>query len=177
MKIRSSSKRVLAVVIPAMIAFGAVGLMAPSASAAELSAPPTYQLTVNGETTTIAEGQTATFALKTIGAPVAPAIGQISPDAVYTNNAGTLTVTGSNGEFHYSIAMSIPATGFAGSFKTTDLTSGISGGYAPVLGFSGTVATSNFRGHRYSGALTGEADFLGIPVASVVPNLTIFTNN
>jgi hypothetical protein len=72
--------------------------------------------------------------------------------------------------------MSIPATSFGGIFTVTNLTNGQSGGRVPVWGFSGSVGTSNLKGHRYSGSLSGTADLLGVPVATTMPNYTVFQN-
>ncbi len=110
--------------------------------------------------------------MQRIESPAAP--GQVTPNATYPGDAGTLTVAASGAVHHYSIAMSIPATTFAGAFSITDLTSGLSGGSAAVSGFSGSVTTSKLRNHRYSVTLTGTAFLLGAPVAGTVPNNTLY---
>jgi len=71
--------------------------------------------------------------------------------------------------------MSIPATSFVGFFGVTDLTSGLSGGLTPEGAFTGSAPTSRLYGHRYSGNLSGEAFFMGAPVASTMPNNTLYT--
>ena|GEM_PF-1024950 len=135
---------------------------------------PAYHLSVGGHEVTLKEGQKATFGMQAEAPAQAP--GQVSPLDVYTSDAGTLTVWGKGGRFYWDIAMSIPATNFAGAVYTTDLTSGFSGGRAGVTGFNGSVPTSNLGGHRYSGSIDGVAYFLGVAVAKTMPNYTTWVN-
>lgn len=168
------SKRGLTVTFAALVvAVFATGIVAPPATAAEFG-EPTYELTVNGETISFAEGESVTVGMESIGSE--PTRGGALLRDVYSGNAGVLTVTGSRGTFHYGIAMSIPVTTFAGVFTVTDLTNGQSGGRTPVFAFAGSVPTSNLRGHQYSGVLEGTAFFLGAAVAKTMPNYTRFTN-
>ncbi|MEN2739123.1 hypothetical protein ABCS02_15140 [Microbacterium sp. X-17] len=167
-------KRGLSVVLVAFVAaIFAIGVTAPPANAAE-AGEPSYELTVGGETITFAEGETVTVGMERI-APDESGAGILSR-AVFNGNAGTLTVTGSNGAFRYGIAMSIPVTTFVGVFTVTDISHGGSGGRTPVLGFSGSVPTSNLRGHTYSGVLEGTAFLLGAAAAKTMPNYTTFKN-
>ncbi|QIM17878.1 hypothetical protein G7066_02800 [Leucobacter coleopterorum] len=157
-----------------MTALLMLGFVAPPAMAVETAPESVYELTVNGETVVLDEGESVTFGMQAISPPPEP--GKVMPRAIFTSNAGTLTVTGAKGKFTYGIAMAIPATSFVGVFSVTNLTNGQSGGAAPVWGFSGTVGTSNLKGHRYSGSLSGTADLLGVPVAHTMPNYTVFQN-
>lgn len=169
---------VLSATMTAVLALG-VATAAPASAATSVgskAAAPQYSLSVGGKTTTLSEGQTVVYPM----VPVNPAqgSGHASPDVVYPGDgSGTLTVTASGGVYHYSIAMHVPATNFVGAFHITDLTSGLSGGRVLELVFAGDVTTSKLRGHRYSGTLTGEADFAGVPVATVGPNNTLYTYN
>ncbi|CAM5524564.1 hypothetical protein [Leifsonia shinshuensis] len=167
------TRGVSAVIIAVVAAIFAVGATAPPANAAEV-AESSYELTIGGETITFAEGETVTVGMERI-APDEAAAGTLSR-AVFSGNAGTLTVTGSNGAFRYGIAMSIPVTTFVGVFTVTDISHGGSGGRSPVVGFSGSVPTSNLRGHTYSGVLEGTAFLLGAAVAKTMPNYTTFKN-
>ncbi|WHE35066.1 hypothetical protein [Microbacterium sp. BDGP8] len=167
------SRRSIGVILVMLIGIFSLGTTASAANASERLGAAEYLLEVDGRAYTLREGETATFALHRVASPSAP--GQMTPDAVYPGDAGTLTVTGSGGSFHYSIAMSIPATSFTGSFSVTDVSHGLSGGTTIVSGFSGSVPTSRLRGHRYSGVLTGTAFLVGVPVATVVPNYTLYT--
>jgi hypothetical protein len=133
----------------------------------------TYELTIGGHTTTLAEGTTAVYPM----IPTTPT-GEptVSPNAVYPGDgSGTLTVTASNGVYHYSIEMHVPATNFVGGFTITDLTSGLSGGRVLELVFAGDIPTSKLHGHRYSGHLDGYAVFAGVVVSEVGPNATLYT--
>lgn len=170
---RPRSKRALGIVLAALMGIFSLGLAVPAATAAETSTEAQYELEIDGQVIVLAEGETAVFGMQRIESPTAP--GQVAPNAVYPGNAGVLTVTGSGGSFHYSIAMSIPATSFSGVFNVTDISSGLSGGATAVSGFSGSVPTSRLRGHQYSGVLTGTAYLLGLPVATTVPNYTLYT--
>lgn len=167
------SRRPIGVILVMLIGFFSLGTTASAANASERFGAAEYLLEVDGRAYTLREGETATFTLQRVASPSVP--GQMTPDAVYPGDAGTLTVTGSGGSFHYSISMSIPATSFTGSFSVTDVSHGLSGGTTIVSGFSGSVPTSRLRGHRYSGALTGTAFLVGVPVATVVPNYTLYT--
>ena len=168
------SRRGLTVAFAALvIAVFGTGVVAPPATAAEVR-EPTYELTVNGETISFAEGETVTVGMESVGS--AHSSTGASLRDVYSGNAGVLTVTGSGGAFRYSIAMSIPVTTFVGVFTVSDLTNGQSGGRTPVFAFAGSVPTSNLRGHQYSGVLEGTAFFLGAAVAKTMPNNTRFTN-
>ncbi len=169
---RLRSMRSKGIVLAALVAFLSVGAVAPSAMAAEPSTAAVYQLNIDGHVTTLTDGQTAVYAMQRIAAPAVP--GHVSPNVTYPGDGGTLTVTASAGVFHYSIAMSIPATTFAGFFGVTDLTSGLSGGLTPESTFSGSAPTSKLHGHTYSGNLSGEAFFAGIPVATTAPNNTLY---
>lgn len=174
-RMASRRKRGLAAsaAVVSLIAFFTIGAVAPAATAADPSTATVYTLNVNGQVVTLAEGQTAVYGMKLISSPAAP--GQVVPNVVYPGDAGTLTVTASAGVYHYSIAMSIPATTFVGFFGVADLTSGFSGGLTPEGAFSGSAPTSRLHGHRYSGNLSGTAFFLGVSVATTVPNNTLYT--
>jgi hypothetical protein len=161
------------VALAALIAFFSLGVAAPTATAAEPNTKAVYTLNVNGQAVTLTEGQSVVYGMQRINSPAA--LGHVSPNVTYPGDAGTLTVTASAGVYHYSVAMSIPATNFVGAFSTTDVTSGLSGGSVVELVFAGSVPTSKLHGHRYSGTLTGEAFFLGAPVATTVPNNTLYT--
>ena len=159
--------------LAAMIAIFSLGLAAPAATAAEPNMDAVYTLSVNGQVRTLTEGETVVYGMQRINSHATP--GQVSPNVVYASGAGTLTVTASGGVYHYSIAMSIPATNFSGYFHITDLTSGLSGGYVAEFSFSGSIPTSKLHGHTYSGTLSGFAYFLGVAVATTVPNNTLYT--
>jgi len=165
--------RPLGVLLIMLIGFFSLGMTVPVASASERVVPAEYLLELGGETHVLQEGESATFAMRRVPSSAVP--GQAMPMVVYPGDAGTLTVTGSGGSFHYSIAMSVPATSFTGAFNVTDVSHGLSGGTTIVSGFSGSVPTSRLRGHRYSGVLTGTAFLVGVPVATVVPNYTLYT--
>lgn len=60
-----------------------------------------YDLIVNGEATTLDEGETATFPLQS--APPATGPGTVSPDVLYPGNGGTISVTASAGSYHWSV--------------------------------------------------------------------------
>ncbi|MCS5487134.1 hypothetical protein NY588_08295 [Curtobacterium flaccumfaciens pv. beticola] len=162
-----------------MAAVLAIGVAAAAPASAATTAEPKaasakYELSVGGKTTTLSEGQTAVFPMLPV--KTAGASGGVHTDVVYPGDgSGTVTVTASGGVYHYSIAMHVPATNFVGAFQITDLTSGLSGGRTLELVFAGDVPTSKLRGHRYSGTLSGEADFAGLPVATVGPNATLYT--
>lgn len=160
-------------ILAVMIAVFSFGLAVPTATAAEPNTDAAYTLSVNGQVRTLIEGETVVYEMQRINSHAIP--GQVSPDVVYPSDAGTLTVTASGGVYHYSIAMSIPATNFEGYFHTTDLTSGLSGGYVAEFSFSGSISTSKLHGHTYSGTLSGVAFFLGVAVATTVPNNTLYT--
>lgn len=170
---RVRRRRPLGVLLVMLIGFFSLGMTAPVASASERIVPAEYLLELGGEVHTLHEGESVTFAMQRIPSAAVP--GQVTPRVVYPGDAGTLTVTGSGGSFHYSIAMSVPATSFTGAFNVTDVSHGLSGGTTLVSGFSGSVPTSRLRGHRYSGVLTGTAFLVGVPVATVVPNYTLYT--
>lgn len=131
-----------------------------------------YVLNVGGEQVTLDDGESATFPM--IGGPI-PEAGTITTRASYPSNCGTLTVTASAGVYHWNVKMTCPATGFIGQFHITDLSSGLGGGFTPVFAFAGSATTSKLHNHRYSGTLTGTADFAGVIVAHVVPNNTLYT--
>lgn len=131
----------------------------------------TYDLVVNGEAKVLDEGETVTFDL--LPAPPATAPGTVSPRVIYPGNGGSISVTASNGVYHWKVLASC-ATGFDGTFAITDLTSGFSGGFAPAFGLSGSVTTSKLKGHRYSGTLSGVAFNGLIPCAWTGPNNTIY---
>ncbi|MDQ1206092.1 hypothetical protein [Microbacterium sp. SORGH_AS_0862] len=171
----SRRKRSFGIALAALIGLFSVGLVAPAANAAQpasTDAAAEYVLELDGEVYALAEGETAVFPLQRIESPAAP--GEVTSRVTYPGDAGTLTVTASSGVYHYSIAMAIPATTFAGAFSIADLSSGLSGGSAPVSSFAGSVTTSKLRGHTYSGTLTGTAFLLGVPVAGTVANNTIY---
>ncbi|HEY0260235.1 MAG TPA: hypothetical protein VGC18_10325 [Lacisediminihabitans sp.] len=173
------SKQALGITLAALIGFFSLGMTAPAATASTVAEPSTdvvYQLDVNGQTTTLTEGQTAVFPMHLINS--AATSGLVTPNVVYPGDgSGTLTVTASAGVYHWSIDMHVPATEFIGSFYVTDLTSGFGGGAALATGFSGSAPTSKLHNHRYSGTLTGTASFLGIPVSTTGPNNTLYTYN
>lgn len=130
-----------------------------------------YDLIVNGEVEVLDEGETVTFDL--LPAPTATAPGTVSPRVMYPGNGGSISVTASNGVYHWKV-LAPCATGFDGTFAITDLTSGFSGGFAPAFGLSGSTATSKLKGHRYSGTLSG-VTFNGlIPCAWTGPNNTLY---
>jgi hypothetical protein len=70
--------------------------------------------------------------------------------------------------------MNITVTNFVGAFGITDLTSGLGGGSVPELVWAGSIPTSKLHGHTYSGTITGEAYFAGVPVAKTGPNNTTY---
>lgn len=171
---RWQSRRVLPAILTAVLAaMFSIGAIAPPATAVE-GEESTYELAIGDETITFGEGETVTVGMERI-TPERSAGGILSR-AVYTGNAGTLTVTGSNGTFRYGIAMSIPVTTFVGVFTVTDVSHGGSGGRTPVVAFSGSIPTSNLRGHTYSGSLEGTAFLLGAAVAKTMTNYTTFKN-
>ena len=88
-----------------------------------------------------------------------------------------LYATASGRVFHYHVDMNVPATNFVGHFSVFDITAGKGGGRTLELVFAGDVPTTKLRGHKYSGSLDGEADFAGVPVATVGPNYTTYTYN
>jgi hypothetical protein len=156
-----------------LVATFSIGIAAPAATAAPVAGGGSeYELNVGGHVTQLSEGQTVSYDMQLL-TPVSTS-GAV-PNVQYPGDGGILTVTASDGVYHYSIAMSVPATNFVGAFTITDLTSGLSGGSTPELVFAGDVPTSKLRGHKYSGSLTGTAFFLGTPVAAPVPNYTIYT--
>lgn len=142
-------------------------------SAAQISSEAEYLLDVGGEVVTLAEGQSQTFTMVSVPAPVEP--GTVAPMVTYPSDCGTLTVTAANGVYSWNINMTCPATGFVGQFHITDLSSGLGGGFTPVFGSAGSSPTSKLHGHRYTGTLTGTADLLGVIVAKTVPNATLYT--
>ncbi len=150
-----------------------------SSSSVSSSATDSYQITVGGTVVTLKEGQKATFGMEldnpapTSGTGITPLDGPKEP---FPGDAGLLTVWGASGKYHYDIAMSIPATTFSGVVSITDLATGFSGGSHGVTAFTGSVATSNYKNHLYSGNIDGEAYLVGIPVAHTVPNYYVWKN-
>lgn len=171
---RGSKRRFSFHIVALVAAVLTLGMMSAPANAAEVGGEPAYELTIDGQTVAFAEGETVTVGMERIAPEPGP--GGISLFTVYSGNAGTLTVTASKGVFYYGIAMSIPVTTFAGVFTVASLTNGQSGGRTPVFAFSGSIATSNLRGHTYSGVLEGTAFLLGAAVAKTMPNYTTFKN-
>jgi len=155
--------------------FLSVGLITPSAQAAEIGSRATYVLNIDGHHTTLQEGQSVTYEMELINPSIPP--GQFSTQAVYDDNGGTITVTAKGGVYHYDIAMKVPVTNFSGTFYTTDITSGLSGGGVSLNKFAGDVTTSKLRGHLYSGSLTGTAYLLGVPIAKAILNNTYYRYN
>lgn len=160
------------VVVSALIALPA---QAAESDSNAPSAESEYTFEFNGQSVEFADGESITFPM--VGARPVTGPGDIANRATYPGNCGVLTVTASAGVYHYGIAMTCPATFFAGNFSITDLTSGLGGGSSVVYGFSGSVTTSKLRGHRYSGTLTGNATLAGMWVASPGPNNTIYQYN
>lgn len=135
--VRSSSpsrlkrtRRALFPTFGALTALLTLGLVAPPAMAVDATSGAVYELTVNGETVILEEGESVEFGMRALSPQPEP--GKVMPMAIYTSNAGTLTVTGAKGKFNYGIAMSIPARSFGGIFTVTNLTNGQSGGRVPV---------------------------------------------
>ncbi|WP_147305277.1 hypothetical protein [Subtercola boreus] len=151
-----------------MLTIGMAPASANVASAPTSESAASYELSVGGESTTLAEGQSVVY-------PMVPT----NPDAgvVYPGDYGTITVTAAGGVYHYDIAMSVPVTDFIGAFSIMDLISGLSSGSVTELIFSGDVPTSRLRNHTYSGTIAGEAFFAGVSVAHTAPNNTVFTYN
>ncbi|WP_147304075.1 hypothetical protein [Subtercola boreus] len=123
-----------------MLTIGMAPASANVASTPTSESAVSYELSVGGESTTLAEGQSVVY-------PMVPT----DPDAgvVYPGDYGTITVTAAGGVYHYDIAMSVPVTNFIGAFSIMDLTSGLSGGSVTELIFSGDVPTSRLRNHTY----------------------------
>ncbi|NNC14045.1 hypothetical protein HII28_19480 [Planctomonas sp. JC2975] len=136
-----------------------------------------YQLDVNGQQTTLAEGESAVYPIVAVDSPAAEGLVPLSTSVPYPGDIGLLTVSAAKGVYHYDIAMSEPSTNFVGDFCITDLTSGFSNGCTHELIFSADIPTSKLRGHTYSGTLSGTAYFLGLPNGNTVPNNTIYTYN
>ncbi|MFC3296715.1 hypothetical protein [Clavibacter michiganensis] len=168
---RGRPRRRGSVVLAMILSLLFIGAVTPSAMAAESPTSDLYNVTVGSATTTLHEGESVTYRMTSI----AGTSGTISSDVVYPGDSGTITVTANRGVYHYAVDMSVPATNFAGRFSVTDLTSGFGGGSTPVLFFEGDVPTSRLTGHLYSGTLTGEAFFAGVPVATTGPNNTLYT--
>ncbi|WP_130177514.1 hypothetical protein [Cryobacterium sp. SO1] len=169
---RFRSKRVMGVLLAAMIGFCSLGTVAPAAIAVEPNTESVYELNINGQLTTMAEGETAVFGMSSIAVPSAP--GTVRPLVDYPGNSGTITITTVGGVYYWNVKMTIPVTSFLGTFSITDLTSGFSGGSVVATSFSGSAPTSKLRGHRYSGTLSGKAFFAGVPVSTTGPNNTIY---
>ncbi|GAA5203337.1 MULTISPECIES: hypothetical protein [Microbacterium] len=168
------SKRSLGAVVATLAMLVSVGVIAPAATAAEPggAGEDAYDLVVNGETTTLGEGQSITIPMQ-LAQPTAAA-GIVSPNVVYPGNGGTLVVTASHGVYYWTIAT--PCVGnVLGSFSITDLTSGLSGGFALANDFSGSATTSKLMNHRYSGTLNATVSNFWGPCAYTMPNNTLYT--
>lgn len=139
-------------------------------SAKEAEQANSYAITVGNTTVTLEEGEVASFELERINSGTNSPIRTFSSSDTVVNTAGILNVWGSGANFNWSIVMWFPATSFIGTVRTTDLTSGLSGGYVPVYTFSGFVPTSGLSGHTYSGSISGTAYFLGEPIAKTASN-------
>lgn len=83
-------------------------------------------------------------------------------------------MTASSGVYYWTVKAPC-AYSFVGSFSITDLSSGLSGGWASATGFSGSAPTSRLWNHRYSGTLTGTASNFWGPCAWTGPNNTLYT--
>ena len=163
----------LAIMWAASVVVASVSFVGPSATASDTKrvGENTYDLTVNGKSKVLTEGETVTFPLNS--APATPANGSISPRVLYPGTGGSISVTASNGVYRWHVIASC-ATYFEGKFSITDLTSGLSGGFSTAIGLSGSVATSKLKGHRYSGTLSGVAFNFLVPCAWTGPNNTIY---
>ncbi|NLI92222.1 MAG: hypothetical protein GX434_08475 [Peptococcaceae bacterium] len=127
----------------------------------------TYLVTVGNETVTLEEGQVAAIPLITVD----NSSGGIQPQQAFPGEAGTLYLWADAGRLYYNVSMNTFCTSFEGTLHVTDLTSGLSGGYTPVSGFTGDIATSNIQGHRYGASMiSGVAYRFGEPIAFVVDN-------
>lgn len=138
----------------------------------------TYEVTIGDKTITLEEGQKAQIPLIPIDNDKDKGKGKsgdVNADYTFVGDCGTLDLWASGGRVYYVIDMIWPATSFSGLMSVTDLTTGLSGGYTAVSGFSGSVATSNLSGHKYSASLSGQAFLFGVPVASVMPNYIYWT--
>lgn len=138
------------------------------ATTAEQHVEAEYHLQVGDQVIILAEGEKATFPL----APVDPETGEVDTQGTWTGDWGTLTTWGGGGRFHWEIAMSRPATNFAGNARITNITSGLSAGRTAVTGFAGSARYTALSGHIYSGSIDGTAYLAGVPVATTMFNST-----
>lgn len=146
---------------------------AQSPSTNKVDTEATYEVKIGDTTLTLKEGEKAKVPLNTIS----DTDSGIQPNVIFVGDAGTLDIWPGGGKVHYTITMTIPATSFSGRMSIMDLTYGLSGGNAPVTGFSGAVNHSNYYLHRYSASLDGTAYYLGNPVATVAPNYITWIND
>lgn len=157
----------------AVPAFADTGTRAGGFVASSQTDAAEYVLDVDGQSVDLGEGDSASFGM--VADSPTPAFGTgVRPNATYTSDCGTLTVTASSGVFYWKINMTCPATSFAGTFSISDRNSGFSGGLVPASAFSGSASTSRYHGHTYSGTLNGTAFLLGVPVAHTVANNTAY---
>lgn len=154
-------------------AFADTGIRAGGVAASGGADAAAYILNVDGQSVDVGEGESVSFGMVAeTPTPVFTTV--IKPNATYTSDCGTLTVTASAGVFHWKVNMTCPATSFAGTFSISDRNSGFSGGLVPASAFSGSASTSRLHGHTYSGTLNGTAFLLGVPVAHTIANNTAY---
>lgn len=133
----------------------------------------TYEITIGETTLELTEGEKAAIALELIS----DSNSDIQPQQAFPGDAGTLYLWADAGRLYYNVSLNVLATSFEGLLSVTDITSGFSGGYTPVSGFTGSIATSNISGHKYGATMvTGIAYFFKEPVAKVVDNYYIWQN-